>query len=274
MSALEHQGCALAYQVRGQGPPVALIQGVSAQGDAWSPQVTELGRDFACLTFDNRGLGASQPAGAAISVAQLAADTLALLDELGWDSAHLVGHSLGGVVAQELALGARQRVRSLALLNTFARGAEATRLTARMLWLGLRTRVGTRPMRRRAFLEIVLPPAALAREDPDALAARLAGLFGHDLALQPPIVDAQLAALSAWDGRGRLQELGGLPTLVVSAAFDPISRPDSSAALVAGIPGARRVDLPDASHGAPISHAAQVNALLREHLLGAERARG
>lgn len=270
MGTLELEGCRLAYELHGpaDGAPALLIQGVGAHGCAWSPQVQALAaRGFRCLTWDNRGIGRSQPAGPArLSVDLLAGDALALLAAQGWTSAHVVGHSLGGCVAQQLALVARPRVRSLSLLCTFARGAEATRLTWRMLWLGGRSRVGTRGSRARAFLGIVLPPAALAGADRDALAARLAPLFGHDLGVSPPITDAQLAALSAFDSTPRLAELAGLPTLVVSARHDPLSRPEVSAALAAGIPGCRHVVLEELSHGAPLHEPERVNALLLDHL--------
>lgn len=266
---LEHRGCALSYSVRGAGPPVLLIQGVSAQGDAWGPQVDALAPRFACLTFDNRGFSRSQPCAVPLTVEQMAEDALALVDAQGWPEVHVVGHSLGGSVALHLALERRARVRSLALLCTFARGRDATRLTWRMFRLGMRTRIGTRRMRRRAFLEMVLPPAGLAGIDRDAEAERLAGLFGHDLADHPPVVSQQLAALSRYDATARLSELAGLPTLVVSAVHDPISRPASGQALASGIPGARLVVLPDASHGVPLHDPARINALLLEHLAAA-----
>lgn len=271
---VEHRGCRLFWQLRGEGPPVLWIQGVGVHGDGWRPQVDGLAGRYRSLWFDNRGMGRSQPAAGPVRVEGMAEDALALLDAAGWESAHVVGHSLGGLVAQHLALTARGRVRSLGLLCTFCRGAVGTALTGRMLWLGLRSRVGPRRARRRAFLEIVMPPGALAGADAEAMAARLAPLFGHDLADQPPIALQQLAALRAYDSTPRLGELGGIPTLVVAAAHDPIARPaEAGRPLAAGIPGARYAELAHASHGAPIQCAAEVNALLDEHFQRAEAAR-
>lgn len=263
-------GCNLHYRVRGRGEAVLMIQGVGAHGVAWRPQIDELAQDFSCASFDNRGVGASVPAGTAIRVGRMADDALAVIDALAWHEAHVVGHSLGGLVAQELALRARSRVRSLALLCTFARGRSAG-TSLRMMLLGLRSRVGTVRMRRRAFLEMIFAPSALAGVDREALAARLAPLFGHDLAGQPPIAWQQLAALRAHDTTPRLRELAGLPTLVLSARHDPIAPPALGRALAEGIPGARHVELADASHGAPIQCAGELNALLRAHWLGAGR---
>jgi len=266
LPSIEHRGCRLTYAVRGEGPPVLLIQGVAVHGDGWGPQVDALSTQYRCLSFDNRGMGRSQPLGCPVSVAQMAEDALVLMDAQGWGAAHVVGHSLGGLVALHLALTTRARVQSLALLCTFARGRDATRLSLAMLWAGLRTRLGTRRQRRHAFLRIVMPPEALAGADRDALAARLAPIFGHDLADHPPVAMKQLAAMRAYDAAPRLGELAGLRTLVVSASHAPIAPPALGRELAAGIPGARHVEFPEASHGAPIQCADRVNALLMEHL--------
>lgn len=270
---LDHGGCRLAYEVVGEGPPVLFIQGVGVHGRGWSPQVEALSPEFRCLSFDNRGMGGSQPLTLPLTVEQMADDARALLTCQGWDSAHVVGHSLGGPVALELALSAPERVRSLALLCTVARGRDATQLSRRMLWLGLRSSFGTRRMRRRAFLEIVMPPGAVGPNEAEALAARLAPLFGHDLAEQPPVAMRQLRALRAYDASGRLGRLAGVPTLVVSATHDPIAPPRYGRALAQGVPGARFVEVSEASHGVTIQRAEQINSLLREHLTGAEALR-
>ncbi len=173
-----------------------------------------------------------------------------------------------------MALQRPERVRSLSLLCTVARGSDATRLTARMLWLGLRSRIGTRRARRRAFLEIVMPPELLETVDADALAARLAPLFGHDLAEQPPVAMKQLAALRAYDASSRLGSLAGIPVLVMSAAHDPIAPPRFGKALADGIPGARFVAFSDASHGLPLQLPERVNALLMEHLAASQSRAG
>ncbi len=264
MPSVSFDGCELSYTVRGSGPAVLLIQGVGVQGDAWTPQTDDLARDFTCVTFDNRGMARSQPPGAAITVEQMARDALAILDCAGLPEAHVVGHSLGGVVALQLAITAPSRVRSLALLCTFSGGKTAAPPTARMLWLGARTRIGTRQMRRRSFLRLVMPPGPIA--EADQLAERIATLFGHDLADQPSIVSAQLRALRQSDTSARLQELSRLPVLIMTGRHDPIGPPSAGRALAAAIPGARYVEVSDASHGLPISHAALTNASLRDHL--------
>jgi pimeloyl-ACP methyl ester carboxylesterase len=235
-------------------------------GVAWAPQIDALAAHFQCLSFDNRGLGLSQPLGASLRIAQMAEDTLALMDAQGWESAHLVGHSMGGLIALHAALSARARVQSLSLLSSFPRGRDATRLTPGMIWTGLRTRIGTRAQRRRAFLEIVAPPAIRKAADTARLAADLAPLFGHDLADQPAVTMKQLSAMVRYDARPRLHELAGLPVLVVSATLDRIVSPEVGRAMAAAIPGARFVEIPSASHGVAILEAGRINALLLDHL--------
>lgn len=128
----------------------------------------------------------------------------------------------------------------------------------------LRSSIGTKGLRRKAFLKIVLPPSALAGADYARLASQLEPLFGHDLADQPPIASKQLSALVRYDAT--LKELASLRTLVICAARDPIVRPGIARLMAEAIPCARLVEISDASHGACIQHAARINELLLEHL--------
>jgi pimeloyl-ACP methyl ester carboxylesterase len=257
--------CSVDYTVRGSGPPILFIQGVGVQGDGWLPQTDVLSAHYTCITFDNRGVGKSLlRTDGELSVQTLAKDALAILADSGHQHAHIVGHSLGGTIALALALQARSAVRSLALFCTFPSGKLVAPLTWRMMWLGMRATVGTRNMRRRGFLKIVTPPGPLA--EPDRLASRLSDLFGHDIADQPRIANRQLRALKKADLTAQLNQLSGLPTLIVSAQHDPIGPPKSGQAIAKEIQGSRFIEFPGASHGLPITHANEVNSLLREFL--------
>ena len=258
----ELEGCSLAYDICGEGEPILFIQGTGVIGHGWLPQTAELSTHYSCMTFDNRGVGKSLPVGSAVTVERMSEDALAVMNAAGWDSAHIVGHSLGGLVAVQLALEHRSCVTSLSLLCTFPNGRSAAPLTPRMIWLGMRARIGTRSMRRRGFLQLIMPPGLVAGPN---TAEELAELFGHDLADQPPIVNIQLRALRAYDPLSRLRELNGISTLVVSAAHDPIAPPSAGRKLAASIPGAKFLEFADASHGLPITHAQQLNRMLRDH---------
>lgn len=263
---VEQPGCDLTYCVSGNGPPVVLIQGAGVQGGGWAPQIAALSSRYSCLYFDNRGIGLSQPNSSRISVEQMAADTLALMDAEGWKSAHIVGHSLGGLIALHIALTHRERVRSLALLCTFADGRIPVRFSARMIWIGLRARIGTRRQRRNAFVGMVMPKAVLAMSDRTELAQSVGRIFGHDLADQSLAVMSQLAAMRAYDATPRLGELSGLHTLVIAGSEDLIAPAWAGRRLAQGIGGARFIEIPNAAHALPIHSPALVNDLLLEHL--------
>jgi pimeloyl-ACP methyl ester carboxylesterase len=263
------QGCRFAYRIDGSGPPLVMIQGVGAQGAVLNPQIERLSKHYTCLSFDNRGIGASQPAARELGVEQMAADTLALFDHIGWSSAHIVGHSFGGQISIQLAVTAPLRVRSLSLLCSFANGARASRYTAKLLWIVIRLSLAPRKIRREAFMELVLPPG-----DPgvasEGLAAHISKILGHDIAELPPISSQQIRAMRHTDLTPRLHEITGVPALVVNASEDMIARPELGRALAAGIPGARYIEIAGAAHSFPILDPDRCAELLLEHLENAE----
>ncbi|MBL9137715.1 MAG: alpha/beta hydrolase [Verrucomicrobiales bacterium] len=264
----------LSYELHGEGQghsiPVVWIQGVGVCGDGWRPQVERMGSPYAHLVFDNRGLGRSQPCRGEVSIPAMAEDVRRLMDAVGWESAHVVGHSMGGIISQEFALRFRTRVRSLSLLCTFPRGRDAARPTPWVIWMTLRTRLGTRSMRRRAFLEMILPPKDLEAGNTDLLALELSRYVGRDLADQPSILLRQVRALAKHDTSHQLQELGGIPTLVVSAELDPIAPPRYGRSLAQKIPGSRYEELPDVSHAVTLHRPEMVHASLTRFLENSE----
>lgn len=273
MPELIHHGARLHYSIEGAaGEPLLLIQGVGVAGTGWKPQVDALAKTHRLLAFDNRGVGHSaMERGAPFSIEQMVEDARALMDAAAWTSCHLVGHSMGGVIAQRLALTHPRRVRSLALLCTVARGADAVRFDLGTLWITLRTSLGSKSSRRRAFLELIYPKSFLAGVDRDALAAEVGDLFGRDLAVQPPIAMKQALALRRHDCRKELGRLAGLQTLVVSAAQDPIAPPRFGRQLAALIPGARYVELTEAAHGVTLHRAREISDLLASFIADASR---
>jgi aminoacrylate hydrolase len=273
MLTLHTSGAQISYERTGNGPAVLLIQGVAAIGETWRPQIEALAGQFTVVSFDNRGIGKSTFEGGRLTIEAMALDALAIMRAEHLESFHVVGHSMGGLIAQELALTAPDRVQSLALLCTFARGRQGSRPSLAMLGTALRSRIGTRRMRRHAFLELVMPPAILKELDRDALAEQLAPLFGHDLADQPPIAMKQLGAMARFDAHARLARLGHIPTLVVAATEDRIARLPFGRELATAIPGARLIELAHAGHGVPLYDAPTINELLRDHLASSRPSR-
>lgn len=264
----------MAYAVDGAGEPVLLVQGAGVAGRGWRPQVEALRGRFRTITFDNRGFGGSRPGPRRASIEDLAADALAVLDAEGIASAHVIGHSMGGLISQAIALSAPARVRSLSLLCTFERGRSASVPSASVMWTSINAMIGSAARRRRVFLGLLVPEAELAKVDRDALANELGALFGRDLAEQPPGIFDQIRAMSRFDASARLGALKAIPTLVVSGALDRIARPNSGRALAALVPGARYVEMTGAGHALTVhGHVAAVNALITEHLDAAEKLR-
>ena len=263
MPTCENRGGTIAYTRTGNGPAVLLVQGVGVIGRGWTPQVDALAQRLTVVTIDNRGIGASRWDGP-VSIEDMAADVLAVADAEGIDRFHLAGHSMGGIIAQQVALTARPRVISLALLCTFEKGRQGAVPAPSLLPAAIRARIGTRRMRRRAFIELVMPADYLAAHDRDQLAAELGALFGRDLADQPPIIMRQLRAMAKFDASAHLASLAGLPTLVVSATQDGIARPAFGRALAAHIPGAQFVEIPHGAHAVTIQDAPLINRLLLE----------
>ncbi|MEZ4504985.1 MAG: alpha/beta hydrolase [Thermomicrobiales bacterium] len=108
----------VAYEVTGSGPPVVMINGIGSPRAGWSLQVPALSRYFTVLTFDNRDVGETG-AGAdpkPYAMRQFADDVAGLMDAVGWRSAHIVGASMGGAIAQEFAIGYPDRTRSVSIV--------------------------------------------------------------------------------------------------------------------------------------------------------------
>jgi 3-oxoadipate enol-lactonase len=261
----------VSYSRTGTGDAVLLIQGVGAIGNAWRPQVEALSQHYSVITFDNRGIGASTITQGCLTIEGMAEDALTILNAEGINRCHVVGHSMGGLIAAQLALMWPRRVKSLALLCTFPDGKSGSSLTRDTFFTGLRTRIGSRPMRRKAFLSLVLSRAGMDDAARPALEATMTELFGRDLADQPPIIMRQLRAMARYDAMWRLRCLGSIRTLVMSGDQDRIAKPEYGRALAAAIPGAAYVEIAHAAHAVPIEMPWIVNRLLDEHLRDATR---
>jgi 3-oxoadipate enol-lactonase len=109
------------YVEKGSGFPVVLIHGLAGDHTAWAAPMERWSQDHRVLAFDNRGAGQSTQVDEPISTEDMARDTLALMDEVGIDEAHVVGRSMGGAIAQHMALMAPERVHTLVVLASFAK---------------------------------------------------------------------------------------------------------------------------------------------------------
>ncbi len=116
---VDSQGCQIYYQVRGGGPPLILLMGFGADGAVWEQHAAVYEQHFQCIILDNRGVGQSdQPAGP-YSTEMMAADTIAVMDQLNVATAQVAGISMGGAIAQSIAIQYPDRVSSLCLISTW-----------------------------------------------------------------------------------------------------------------------------------------------------------
>lgn len=250
----------LAHRITGPGgdaPTVVLLGSLGSDRSMWDPQVAALSGAYDVLTVDLRGHGDS-PVTGPCTIADLAADVLALLDALGRDRVHLVGLSLGGAVAQWIAAHAPLRVRTLALLCTAAKfGTEQS-------WLDRAEAV-------RSGGTGALADAVVGRWFTAALAGRDPGLVAYGRAMIAATPDEGYAAccraLARFDGRADLARITA-PTLVIAGAQDLATTPDDMRALADGIADSVLHILDPAAHLANIEQAGRVSALLTAHIGG------
>jgi 3-oxoadipate enol-lactonase len=212
-------GTELHYVRAGAGEPLLLIQGLSATHLSWGrPFLAELEQSFDCIAYDNRGMGLSGEAEIPFSVADLATDALGLLDGLEVESAHVLGISLGGMIAQELALAQPERIRTLTLGCTYCGGPDGKLPEAEVMEaIGAALASGERERVYRAMWETMAPPGFREEE------GRFEEFREMAMALPAPraVILEQLRAGGAHDASERLGELS-MPTLVVHGTADRI----------------------------------------------------
>lgn len=260
----------LHYETTGEGTPVLLMMGFVMRGTAWRFQIPELSARHQVCHFDNRGVGGTECRARPFSTRLMADDARRLMDHLGWERAHVVGVSMGGMVAQELTLTAPDRVRSLSLVATHAGGLRA-RLPRRrgvvQFWRAQRGK-GERA-RGTAVAKLLFPDRFLADVDPQWLEDVLRDDFSH----KPPAKYqlSQYAAIARHDTRRRLGAVRA-PTLVVKPEDDALIHPRESDRLHRLIPGSQLLSLPGAGHGVIRQCAADLNAALLGHFERVESA--
>ena len=243
-------GVRLYYEVEGEGETVVLLHAVGLDGTCWEAQAGAFAPRFRVLRVDLRGHGRSEVAPAPYSLAAFAEDVYALLRELRLAPAHVVGLSLGGMVAQVLALDHPEAVRSLVLADTVSTLPAEARPA--MIERGEAAKRGGMAAIIDATLERWFTPGFMDSEVVARCRQRL---------LSDPVTGwaAAWRAISELDLESRLPEIR-VPTLVITGEADvaaPVARAQAMAAL---IPGARLEIVPGAPHMAPLERPDLFNA--------------
>ncbi len=244
----------IAWERHGSGPPLLLIHGLGYARWGWEPVVEPLARSFDVILFDNRGIGESDAPPGSYTAAELAGDAIQVLDEAAVERAHVVGTSLGGMIAQELALAYPERVDKLVLASTTPGGAQALPMPQATVEL----------MQARASLREFTENALAPDPRPDVI-ERI--LVHRERTAQPfEAWAAQAAAGAAFDAHSRLGSLG-MPVLVQTGDGDLVVDPRNSDLLVEAIPDARLSVYEGAGHifmwQEPERFVAELEAFLR-----------
>jgi 3-oxoadipate enol-lactonase len=235
----------LDYERSGSGPPLLMIMGMSGTALHWGePFLAGLRDDFDVIVYDHRGVGASSHLDGPLTIAHMAEDAAGLLAALELDSAHVLGISMGGMIAQELALAHPERVRTLTLGCTYC-GGEGSSLAAPEALQRLTEAMmsGDRQRALRASWEINVSPTMAG--DADAYARFLA--IAEQRAVALPVIMAQMQACAAHDTNARLPGLG-VPTLVIHGTVDRLL-PVANGRLIASLmPDAQLEIFDDVGH--------------------------
>ncbi|MEM8608326.1 MAG: alpha/beta hydrolase [Myxococcota bacterium] len=256
----------LAYRVVGtEGEPVLFIMGFAMVGGVWTPLVNALRGEFRCCHYDHLGLGRSEPSPAFPTVASMADDAVRVLDDLGWDRVHVVGLSMGGMIAQEIGLRHPGRCSTLTLIATHAGGWMASFPAARGAGLVARGVLGGPKVRFRLLPKLLYHRRYLERVDGDVFDPQMR----ERLRVEPPLrtVASQLLAVQRHRTEARLHRLS-MPVLLVRPGRDILVNPSHTDRLAARIPRAQVVRYDDAGHGVTLQKGRELASVLRSHFRG------
>src|SRR4029077_18138889 len=252
---VEAGGIRFAYRRWGEpgGAPVVFLQYFSANLDDWNPQVTDgLAADHDVILFDNAGVGSSggETPG---TVSEMTLHTVAFCDALGLKKIIAVGFSLGGMIAQQMALDHPDRVSRIVLLGTGPRGGEGMTFTE----LSAEERADPDRFLLTAFFSPTDASQAAGRAYLSRLAARTRD---RDLPVSTRTAEAQLRAIREWGAvpsSNRYATLQNIkhPTLVVHGTKDIVVLPINAFILAERLPNAQLIMYPDSNHGAQYQHA-------------------
>lgn len=262
MPFLELDGYRLYYETHGQGFPLVLIRGLGSNMEHWYEQIPAFSRKYQVISFNNRGIGTSTAPALPWSIKEMAGDVAALIEATAGGRAHVLGISMGGMIAQELALGWPQRVASLVLTATHCGGAHKVMPTAKTLELFAKLVNGT------TFAEQMEGRKALFSLEtldnrPDVLEryTQVAAAY----ACPPEVMQGQWEAIQEFDSFERLPMISA-PTLVLAGADDRLV-PQGNADILAGrIPGAKLALIPQAGHQLVIEQPQATNAAVLDFL--------
>jgi pimeloyl-ACP methyl ester carboxylesterase len=252
----------MAPRTLGEGPPLLLINGYAATSEDWDPTfLAALAESFEVICPDNRGVGAVPLGEEELTIGGMAADLEALLDALEIEHATVVGWSMGGFIAQRLAMRAPARVAALALLATDPGGPDSVPAAAAD-WARLIDHSGTPRERANRLISLLFPPG-LAREIDRQFGEIVAAAQAQ---LLPRTLRAQEVAMDAWHRDAQPIPDGNKapPTLIAHGDLDAVIPVANAAVLASHWHGARVEIFPGCAHGLMAQDPKRLGALIRD----------
>jgi pimeloyl-ACP methyl ester carboxylesterase len=243
---IQVDGAKIVYRRLGNGRPLLVLNGFGATSSDWDPLFIQgLASYSELILLDNRGIGSSTDDGKPFDIARLANDAAHVIETLGFERISILGWSMGGFIAQTLALQHPNRVNKLILLSTDSGGSEAD-LASSAVWSQLVDTAGTPHDQAKRLLSLLFPSdvaESFYRKFGDIVAAARARL-------SPDLINRQAAAMDEWHRNGAGDRLRGInaPVLIATGSEDVVIPPSNALKLVNAIPNAWLMQFPHGGH--------------------------
>ncbi|HVL80121.1 MAG TPA: alpha/beta fold hydrolase [Actinomycetota bacterium] len=262
----------IAYDREGEGTPVLLVMGLATTRIGWIMQMSALSKHHDVVCFDNRGMGETTVPDEPWTMDTMVSDAFCLVDALGWDRFHLVGVSMGGMIAQEMVLSQQDRIRSLTLISTQHGGPDHVMPSDRAMQL---FGFDGDPVARLALGIDVTFGRRYREEHPEVIETLKAFAVANPPARRA--VESQALAVGMWSNMGgtadRLGEIV-VPTLVLHGTDDELVAFGNGELIASKIKDAEFIPFPEAGHALITERAPEVNEAILAHLAAADAADG
>lgn len=257
-------GTNIYYQVRGKGAPLVLLMGFGADGNVWEKHVAEYQKHFQCIMIDNRGVGQSDQPKGPYTTTMMAADTIAVMDHAGVKKARVAGISMGGAIAQELALNYPERVEKLVLISTWPRFNNYAKTVYQNL---IKLRRTSKPDDFMELLQLWIYAPPFYEHGLKELKQGQAGAAANENPQSQDGFEGQLHACMNHDTVERLHQIA-VPTLITIGDMDIFTPPPFSQILHEKIEGSKYISFPKGGHVHHWEDLERFNRVTTEFLLG------
>ena len=238
----------MCYEVKGEGFPLVMIMGWQGNLDWWNPHLIEgLSKNFKVVTFDNRGTGSTDVSDKEFSIRLFADDTVGLVNALGISQANILGLSMGGAVAQELAINYPEKVKKLILYSTACGSAKSVSMSQETIAMLRRASAGGMSAEEyvRGAIQFIYTNEFIDN-NPDFVELQVQRMLKAPTS--PEVVMRQTGAMMNFDSYDRLPRIKA-PTLVLSGKRDVLNPSENGPILAKAIPNAKLVCFEKSAHG-------------------------